>query len=162
MKIRYLALAILIAVGTQFSAKAEMPSQIKRCLMDPNYTAPKQYREFARVKDGSSTYVFLHSVMNLSEVPNSSVLLKVEGGQCKRVGGHFLNLFDDLSKLVPRQVAVILSDRKWRSVLKFRNGRQYIQDILNPKPVRNEMGENLQPINLSSLDRQVLQKIGVR
>ena len=164
MKLQYLvsAIAMVALIFTVQPSNAEIPSQIKSCLVDPNYVTPKQYREFARVKDGGSTYVFLHSVRNPSEVPTSSVLLKLEGAKCKRVGGHFLNPFEDVSRLVPQRVAIVLTEAKWRSILKFKDGKQFIRDILNPREVRNEMGENLASIKLGQMDMAALRKIGVR
>lgn len=160
LKKRYFIAAIAALLLTAQPLKAQMPNELKSCLADPLYVAPKQYREFARVKDVKSVYVFLHNVQNPSEVPSSVTLLKLEGRKCSRVGGHVLNPFDDISKLVPRRVAVALSEAKWRSILKFKNGPQFVRDMLNPRPVVNEMNENLSSIKLGQIDIAALRKVG--
>ncbi len=162
MKKRYFIAAITALLMAAQPLRAQMPNELKSCLADPLYTTPKQYREFARVKDGRSVYVFLHNVRNPSEVPSSVSLLKLDGRKCSRVGGHVLNPFDDISKLVPRRVAIALSEAKWRSILKFKNGPQFVKDMLNPHPVVNEMNENLQPIKLGAIDIAALKKVVAR
>jgi hypothetical protein len=162
MKKRYvLAAMIALFLSIQFPIRAEIPAPIKSCLApNPLHTTPKQYREFARVSDGRATYYYLHAIYRPSEIPSSQVLIKVEGTKCVSLGQPVLNPIQDISRFVPSRVAAALAEAKWRSFLKMKGGRDLIRDILNPKPFKNEMGENLSPANLSQLDRNALRKIG--
>jgi hypothetical protein len=162
MKLQYIIAAIAaaaISISVPLGVRAEMPSELRPCLAaNPLYTTPKQYQEFARVNAGATTYHYLHAIFKPSEIPQSVVLIKVEGGRCRSLGQP-LSTFDGIGKLVPSNVAIALTEAKWRSIQKFKGGAQYIKDLLNPRPSPDSSGEALIPISLSPLDRQVLSRI---
>jgi hypothetical protein len=162
MRTQYLIAAIAaaaISITMPLGVRAEMPSELKPCLAaNPLYTTPKQYREFARVSAGTATYHYLYAIFKPSEIPMSVALIKVEGGSCHKLG-QSLSTFDGIGKLVPSNVAIALTEAKWRSIQKFKGGAQFIKDLLHPSSAPDSSGEALIPISLSSLDRQVLSRI---
>jgi hypothetical protein len=162
VKTRYIVTAIataIISLTAPLGVRAEMPAQLKPCLAaNPLYTTPKQYREFARVNAGATTYHYLYAIFKPSEIPQSVALIKVQGGRCQSLGQP-LSTFDGIGKLVPSNVAIALTEAKWRSIQKFKGGTQYLRDLLRPSQAPDSSGEALIPIALSSLDRQVLARI---
>jgi hypothetical protein len=163
MQFRYLSMAIL-AFSLSFGFRAiavELNPVIKPCLIaNASYTTPAQYRQFAQVKHKGTTYYYLYDLINPKSFPDGAVLIKSQNGKCDRVGNRFIGLFQDISKFVPRNVAIALTEAKWRSLLKFKEGPGFLKSVTSSKDVTSKNGELLPPVALSSLDRQVLQKLG--
>lgn len=164
MKLQYIVIAAIVAAisVTPLVARAEMPSEIRQCLApNPLNTTPKQYRQFAQVSDGRATYYYLHAIFNPSEIPSAVALVKVANGRCQNLGQP-LSTFEDIKKYVPSNVAMVLTEAKWRSIQKMKGGAQFIKSFLNPGADRDpQSGEILGTIPLSPTDRIALKKIGV-
>jgi hypothetical protein len=163
LKLQYIISAILVAAIsiTPSIVRAEMPSEIRQCLApNPLYTTPKQYRQFAQINDGRATYYYLHAIFKPSQVPDTVALIKVENGQCKSLGQP-LSMFENIGKYVPSNVAIALTEAKWRSVQKMKGGAQFIKSFLNPGDERDpQSGEILGSVQLAAVDRIALKKIG--
>ena len=102
----------------------------------------------------------MHAIFNPSEIPDTVALVKVANGRCQNLGQP-LSTFEDIKKYVPSNVAMVLTEAKWRSIQKMKGGSQFIKSFLNPSAVRDpQSGEILGDIPLSQLDRIALKKIG--
>jgi hypothetical protein len=166
MKLRYIIpLIVSLCLSVHLSANAELartPQYLKPCLSpNPLYVTPQQYREFSKISSNGVTYFYMYNLLKKDQFPDGVLLLKVQGNRCERVGGQFLGLFQDISQYVPQNVALALTEAKWRSLLKFKDGPAFLKSVLSTGDVRSKNGESLSPISLPSIDRQALKKIGV-
>jgi hypothetical protein len=163
MKRRYIcAFIAALVLSIQIPSKAAIPSQIKPCLVgNPQRATPRQFREIATVKDGSTTYYYLHAIYRPQEIPSSQLLIKVEGNKCTVMSPFAINPFQDISQFVPPKIASALSEAKWRSILSFKGGAQFIRDMVSPSAVKSQNGEILDPISLSQTDRLALKKLRI-
>ncbi|MGB8700974.1 MAG: hypothetical protein WCD18_16295 [Thermosynechococcaceae cyanobacterium] len=141
---------------------AAMPADIQACLKPADYmSTPSQYREITRMKSGSTLLYYLHVFYKGDTLPSNQTLIAVKDGRCKTLTPD-TNPLITLSKYVSRDIAFVLTEKKWRSLIQIPAGLELAKSFgkVKPKLVQNEMGEALDSPQLPPEDIAALRKLG--
>lgn len=144
-------------------AAATMPPEIRKCLQPmPDRVAPARYLEIAKLKVGAKVYYYLNVLyQGDNSLPSGQILLSSQNGNCQSLIS-IPSLNTSIMPYLPREAAIYFAERKWKSMLTFPGGKQYLKAVLRPSTSLNEMGESLGPMPVLPEDLIALRKMGYK
>lgn len=153
------AFCVIISLSAIKPVYANMPIAIHQCLQPETMRVnPQKYVELATAKYNSAIYYYIQVIYRDSQPYQT--LIQAKNGSCKRLtreGDYFVSL----TKFLPLDVAVRLSEARWRYELKTPFGSQRVKSFSTLGSNKLDNGEQLEPVSLPREDVIALKRLGI-